>query len=185
MRTLCVAIGILVAYLSHPPAAFATCTANGQTGPAMLDPADDKLCSEQRPDATLTVAAPMSLMYRTGTGTATASGTSASIYNSVTLSNTNTATVTGTGTVGYVPKFTGASSIGNSSIYETAATEIVSTLQLRSSYAVVASETTGFYNRVYTANAANPIWAFANATAYGLSYYQYAGTPQIVWPSSL
>jgi hypothetical protein len=65
------------------------------------------------------------------------------------------------------------------------ASEVLASQTLRSTGAVVASETYGFQNRVYTGNAANPIWSFANATTYGLSYYQYSGTPTISWPVSL
>jgi hypothetical protein len=38
--------------------------------------------------------------------------------------------------------------------------------------AVTSGGNNGFYNNTYYTNSRNPIWGFANATTYGLAYYQ-------------
>lgn len=43
---------------------------------------------------------------------------------------------------------------------------------LRADGKVISGTGQGFQNAGYTSNAANPIWAFANATSYGMAYYQ-------------
>lgn len=44
--------------------------------------------------------------------------------------------------------------------------------EITSENRIIAGTKYGFYNKGYVANDRNPIWAFANSEAYGLSYYQ-------------
>lgn len=85
------------------------------------------------------------------------------------------------GTKDYVAKF-GTGGVVNSHIYEASDGSIAySSIPLhvsghvQSSGEVISGQSYGFRNLTYTLNAANPIWAFFDASDYGLSYYQDSG----------